>query len=228
MPRRPRALAAALALLVACRPPPGATKPPCDRPLIADLVVDAAATVNPGHDGEAWPTHVRVYQLSGAPMLETIDPAGLTEEGADAEIFGDLVIERQERVIYPDAHERWPLTVADGATHVAVVALFHRPAGDGWAVVIELPRGREGLCASPPPGPLCVFAALERTSLRAGALPPPGFVGDGQPCTPLAILGGAIEAAEGDEDAGAPAIPDAPKPPAPKPPAAPKPPSALP
>ncbi len=184
--RRP---ALALALLplwcsdLACK---GAEPPrsPCDAPVELDVVVDGGEGLNPGHHGEAWPTHVRLYQVSGAPDLATIDPLLLASD--DAALGVDL-LDRRERVLYPHSHERWSLTLLPETTHIAVAALFHRPEPESWGAAVPIPRPLE-ICPGDAAPPICVFITVEGSEVRGGATPPPAFVGDGRPCRRLSAL----------------------------------------
>ena len=198
-------LALALALLCcgapsACR----ATEPtqaPCDAPLVLDVVVDGGEGLNLGHHGEAWPAHVRLYQVGSSPDLATVDPERLA---ADDAALGVDLFDRRERVLYPDSHERWSLTILPETTHIAVAALFHQPEPDAWATAIPLPRPPE-VCRGEAAPPICVFITVDGSELRGGATPPPAFVGDGQPCQRLSF-----SAREPDSSRSIPSAPSAP------------------
>ncbi len=163
---------------------------PCDAPFELDVVVDGGEGMNPGHHGEAWPTHMRLYQVSAAPDLATIDPIRLA---SDDDALGVDLLSRRDRVLYPKSHERWSLTLLPETTHVALAALFHRPEPESWGATVPIPRPLE-ICPGDAAPPICIFISVEGSELRGGATPPPAFLGDGRPCRPLATLSQAATA----------------------------------
>ena len=212
-----RALVLVLALLwcgvaSACRAAEP-TQPPCEAPLELDVVVDGGEGLNIGHHGEAWPTHLRLYQVGSSPDLATIDPQRLATD--DAALGVDL-LDRRERVLYPDSHERWSLTILPETTHITVAALFHQPEPGSWGTAIPLPRPLQ-VCPGEAAPPICVFITVDGSELRGGALPPPAFVGDGRPCQRLSATSATSPKPEGASALLAPSAPSAP----PAPPTAP-------
>ncbi|MEZ4385220.1 MAG: type VI secretion system lipoprotein TssJ [Nannocystaceae bacterium] len=167
-------------LLSACRPPPVAA--PCDAPTSIDVVIDGDARINPGEDGEPWPTHVRIYQLDAAPPAEGADPRALDTDEAAA--LGRAPLSRHERVLYPDSRERWSVDLEANATHLAIVGRFHGAAAQEATAVVVLPPAPTTCPAADAPPP-CVYAIASGSQLRGGLRPPPGFVGDGRPCRAL-------------------------------------------
>jgi len=181
LPASRRLLAAALtiAALCGCRPPPA--QAPCDRPLAIDLVIDGGEELNPATGGEAWPTHLRLYQLDARPDLDALHGATIA---ADDTPLREGALGRSERVIYPASHERWPLTIPAEATHLTIIALFNRPEPGSWGATIELPEA-PAVCPAKSSVRACVYVSVDGYELRAGIHPPPGFTGDGGPCAAL-------------------------------------------
>ncbi len=196
-----------LALALLCCVAPSAcrgtepTQAPCDAPLELDVVVDGGEGLNLGHHGEAWPAHIRLYQVGSSPDLATIDPERLA---ADDAALGVDLYDRRERVLYPDSHERWSLTILPETTHITVAALFHQPEPDAWGTAIPLPRPLE-VCRGEAAPPICLFITVDGSELRGGAVPPPAFVGDGLPCQRLSLA-----AREPDSSRSIPSAPSAP------------------
>ncbi len=145
------------------------------------VVADGGEGLNLGHRGEPWPTHLRVYQLSGAPSLETVDISLLATD--ESQLRTDVLDER-EHVLYPASHERWSLTLDPEATHIALVAFFNDPEPGTWGTSVTLPPPSPTCPAADAP-PLCIFVSVDGSELRGGATPPASFVGDGEACQRL-------------------------------------------
>ncbi|MCA9637723.1 MAG: type VI secretion lipoprotein TssJ, partial [Myxococcales bacterium] len=148
-----------------------------------DLVVDAGAAPNRGADGSGWPAHLEILQLGAAPRLsgdaEAPPPGELDALGEAPALAHD------DRVFYPESHQRWRVALAPEATHLAIVGRFNHPTPGTWQATVATPvpaAAAGGRCPADDAPPPCVFVLVDHEEVRAGAAPPPGFVGDGERC----------------------------------------------
>lgn len=196
--------------LLACRR--AAPEPPAPPRTAVQLLIQAGPAINPGDDGQPWPTALTIYQLRGdpeAPDHEPLDLATLRAAGDAA--FGDLLLAKRDYTAFPDTRARLVITLGPGATHLVAVAHFREPLGDAALLVYPVPAAR---AADP-----CFYLGLERSELDGGEFPPPGFdpAAFATTCPPPLPLP--------DPPAASPAAPALPAA-APRPPERPAPPSA--
>jgi len=162
----PLAYALTLALLTGCRHAPSIAPAPARTAV--QVLIQAGPEINPGDDGQPWPTAVTLYQLRGdpdSPEHEPLDPAAVLTRGDAA--FGDLLLERREYTAFPDTRARLVVALGPEATHLVAVAHFREPLGDAALLVYAVPHTRT---ADP-----CFYLGLERSELDGGEFPPPGF-----------------------------------------------------
>lgn len=150
---------------LACRH--AATEPPTQPRAAVQVLVQAGPEINPGDDGQPWPTAVTLYQLRGDPTAapEPLDSAAVLTRGDAA--FGELLVERREYTAFPDTRARIVVPLGPEATHLVAVANFRESLGDAALLVYPVPDTRT---ADP-----CLYLGLERSELDGGAFPPPGF-----------------------------------------------------
>jgi type VI secretion system VasD/TssJ family lipoprotein len=132
------------------------------------VLIQAGPAINPGDDGQPWPTALALYQLHGAPDVPghgSLDPATILTQGAAA--FGDRLLDRREYTAFPGTRARLVVSLGPEATHLVAVAHFREPPGDAAVLVYPVPHTR----AVDP----CFYLALERSELDGGEFPPPGF-----------------------------------------------------
>lgn len=132
------------------------------------VLIQAGPVINPGDDGQPWPTAVTLYQLRGdpdAPEHAPLDSAAVLSRGDAA--FGELLLERREYTAFPDTRARVVVPLGPETTHLVAVAHFREPLGDAALLVFPVPDRRT---ADP-----CLYLGLERSELDGGPFPPPGF-----------------------------------------------------
>jgi type VI secretion system protein VasD len=154
------ALAAAL-LGCSHNPPPSAaavTPAPCPSPEPLRLNLRATAHLNPSERGEPLATVVRVYQLKGTGKISVASFDDLLDHDKDA--LGEDFVAVQEVTVNPGATLDPPLVRSPEATHVAVVALFRRPASTTWRTIEKLP---------PPDPQYCHPAPADKNDKKAPA-----------------------------------------------------------
>jgi type VI secretion system protein VasD len=103
-----------------------------------DLSARAAANTDRADmSGLSLPTLVRIYQLQGRQALDQADYPALLAEGGQRP-RGEL-LDAHQVVVKPGAAVQLNVPLARETTHVAVVALFHRPDTPGaqWRLVLE-------------------------------------------------------------------------------------------
>jgi type VI secretion system VasD/TssJ family lipoprotein len=136
-PLKSAALASAVAALGACAHPPPPPPSPCTTPEPLRVSLTASTLLNPGERGESLATTVRVYQLK--------DIAKLSEASLDQILDGDKallaedLLMMQELTLYPGEKATPNMARAEGATALAVVAMFRRPVGPSWRAIRKLP-----------------------------------------------------------------------------------------
>lgn len=159
------ALAGAASPLASCASPapaPAAKAPKtCDLQQLSMTVV-AAANLNPGPDGRAYPVQLRIYQLKDDLKFQSADFEQIWKQ--DAKTLGPDLIGVAELPIYPDTRTEVKMERVPEALHLVGVAVFREPKGRTWFVSLELP---------PPPGKLpcgaCEGEGCEAKAEAAGA-----------------------------------------------------------
>lgn len=147
-----------------CRHPAPPTAPATRGPV--QVLVQAGPAINPGDDGQPWPTAVTLYQLSGdpqAPEREPIDMAAVLARGDAA--FGELLQGKREYTAFPDTRARIVVPLGPETTHLVAVAHFRQPLGDAALLRWQVPATPDA----------CLYLGLERSELDGGEFPPPGF-----------------------------------------------------
>jgi type VI secretion system VasD/TssJ family lipoprotein len=105
------------------------------------VLIQAGPAINPGDDGQPWPTTLTLYQLRGDPdASEPLDPAIVLTRGGAA--FGDLLLDRREYTAFPDTRARLVVSLGPEATHLVAVAHFREPLGDAAVLVYPVPHTR--------------------------------------------------------------------------------------
>jgi type VI secretion system VasD/TssJ family lipoprotein len=147
-------VAALVGVLGACShasPPPAADKPPaaCPSPEPLRINLRATAHLNLSEKGEALATVVRVYQLKGTGKISVASFDDLLDHDKDA--LGEDFVAMQELTVNPGATLDPPLVRSPEATHVAIVALFRKPASTTWRTIEKLPPPDPQYCHPAPP-----------------------------------------------------------------------------
>ncbi len=130
-------LASAVAILGACAHPPPPPPSPCTTPEPLRVSLTASTRLNPGEHGESLATTVRLYQLkdTGKLLESTLDRILDGDRG----VLGDDLLSMQELTLYPGDRAAPAMVRAEGATSLAVVAMFRRPVGTSWRAIRKLP-----------------------------------------------------------------------------------------
>jgi type VI secretion system protein VasD len=137
--------AAALAALLGCShaAPPAAEKP-CASPEPLRINLRASAHLNLSEKGDPLATVVRVYQLKGTGKISVASFDDLLDHDKDA--LGEDFVAMQELTVNPGATLDPPLVRSPEATHVAIVALFRKPASTTWRTIEKLPAPDPQYC----------------------------------------------------------------------------------
>ena len=143
------------ALLCACsHSSPPAAQPPgpgpgaCPTPEPLRINLRAAAHINLSDKGEPLATVVRVYQLKGTGKISVASFDDLLDHDKDA--LGEDFVAMQEITVNPGATLDPPLVRSPEATHVAIVALFRKPASTTWRTIEKLPPPDPQYCHPAP------------------------------------------------------------------------------
>lgn len=145
----------------------GTQAPACEIPERGNLLIEATDRLNPNADGEALPTIVRIYQLSGLGSLELASFEDIWRSAEDT--LGETLLVADEVTVYPGQRLRRTFERDPAANFIVGVAIVRRPAGLSWRTVLELPTSAEAQrCAAlqedpeeAPPQP-----SVSRVSLR--------------------------------------------------------------
>jgi len=130
-------LASAVTLLGACAHPPPPPPSPCTTPEPVRLTITASPRLNPGDNGESLATTVRIYQLKDTGKLVESSIDRLLD--GDRAVLGDDFVSVKEITLYPGDRATPALVRGEGATNIAVVAMFRHPAGPSWRAIRKLP-----------------------------------------------------------------------------------------
>jgi type VI secretion system VasD/TssJ family lipoprotein len=131
-------MAAALLLAgAACSHAPPAPPPPCTAPEPLRVLLRAGERLNPGENGEALATVVRLYQLKGGKKASEVGIDELLEK--DKEALGEDLSEVKEWTINPSQRLDLALKRGEGVTHIMMAAFFRQPAGGAWRITYQLP-----------------------------------------------------------------------------------------
>jgi type VI secretion system protein VasD len=134
--------------------PPAAQQPgpgpaPCASPEPLRINLRATAHLNPSDKGEPLATVVRVYQLKGTGKISVASFDDLLDHDKDA--LGEDFVAMQELTVNPGVTLDPPLVRSPEATHVAIVALFRKPASTTWRTIEKLPPPDLQYCHPAPP-----------------------------------------------------------------------------
>jgi type VI secretion system protein VasD len=126
------------------QPGPGA----CPSPEPLRINLRATAQLNLSDKGEPLATVVRVYQLKGTGKIAVASFDDLLDHDKDA--LGEDFVAMQEITVNPGTTLDPPLVRSPEATHVAVVALFRKPASTTWRTIEKLPAPDPQYCHPTP------------------------------------------------------------------------------
>jgi type VI secretion system protein VasD len=131
-------------------------------------VVEAGERLNPDDTGASLATVVRLYQLKGERKLADAAFEEMLDNPKD--VLAEDVVSTQELTVNPRDRIEQPLKRGEGATRVAVVALFRQPAGTSWRAIHQLPPPDPTHCHPGPGGaqksPLRLRAILEDSKVE--------------------------------------------------------------
>jgi type VI secretion system VasD/TssJ family lipoprotein len=157
-------LASAVAILGACAHPPPPPPSPCTTPEPLRLSLTASSRLNPGEHGESLATTLRVYQLKDtAKLIESTLDRILDDDKA---VLGEDLISMQELTLYPGERAAPAMVRAEGATSLAVVAMFRRPVGPSWRAIRKLPPPNPQHCHGTVGTPEAVAASQLKFTLE--------------------------------------------------------------
>jgi type VI secretion system protein VasD len=152
-------LASAVGVLGACahQPPPPS---PCTTPEPLRLTLTASPRLNPGENGESLATTVRIYQLKDTGKLVESSIDRILD--GDRAVLGEDFVSVLELTLYPGEKAAPALVRGEGATSVAVVAMFRRPVGPSWRAIRKLPAPDSQHCH----GTVATPASLAASQLK--------------------------------------------------------------
>ena len=130
-------LASALVTTGACSHTPPPPPSPCTTPEPIRLYLAASPRLNPGENGESLATTVRIYQLKDTGKLIESSLDRILDN--DRAVLGEDFVSVKELTLYPGEKAAPTLVRGEGATSLAVVAMFRRPIGPSWRAIRKLP-----------------------------------------------------------------------------------------
>jgi type VI secretion system protein VasD len=131
-------LASAVAVVGACAAhQPPAPPSPCTTPEPVRISLTASVRLNPDENGQSLATTVRVYQLKDTAKLIEANLDQILD--GDKALLGEDLVAMQELTLYPGERAAPAMVRGEGATSLAVVAMFRRPNGPSWRAIRKLP-----------------------------------------------------------------------------------------
>lgn len=94
--------------------------------------LDASANLNADDNGNGLATVMRVYQLRDPVAFLSLPHAAHLDAERVRAVLGDALIATREFTLVPGQTLSFRETLGDGATHLGVVALFRKRAGQRW------------------------------------------------------------------------------------------------
>jgi type VI secretion system protein VasD len=133
----------ATTLLAACfgKKPPPPPEPP--KPALMDLVVEAAADLNPDSSGRASPLVVRVYSLRQMTEFEKADFFALYER--DEAVLAAALAKREELILKPGDSLTLPREFSPDVKFVAVLAAYRDVERSTWRASAPIPPESTGV-----------------------------------------------------------------------------------
>jgi type VI secretion system VasD/TssJ family lipoprotein len=137
---------------------------PCTTPEPVRILLTASPRLNPGDNGESMPTTVRIYQLKDTAKLVESSIDRLLD--GDRGILGEDLVSVQELILYPAEKQAPAMVRGEGATSVAVVAMFRHPDGPAWRAIRKLPPPDPQHCHGTTATPAAVAASQLKFTLE--------------------------------------------------------------
>ena len=131
-------LASTAAMLASCGHTPPPPPSPCTTPEPLRVTLTASQHLNPGENGESLATTVRLYQLKDTGKLIESSLDRILD--GDRAVLGEDFVSVQEITLYPGEKASPAMVRGEGATSLAVVALFRRPLGPSWRAIKSFRR----------------------------------------------------------------------------------------
>lgn len=156
--------ASAVVVLGACAHEPPAPPSPCTTPEPVRLSLTASVRLNPDENGQSLATTVRVYQLKDTAKLVEANLDQILD--GDKALLGEDLVSMQELTLYPGEKAAPTMVRGEGATSVAVVAMFRRPNGPSWRAIRKLPPPDPQHCHAKVASPAAAAAAQLKFTLE--------------------------------------------------------------
>ena len=157
-------LASAVVVLGACAHPPPPPPSPCTMPEPIRLSLTASPHINPGENGEPLATTVRIYQLKDTGKLIESSLDRILD--GDRAVLGEDLVSVQELTLYPGEKSAPVMVRGEGATSLAVVAMFRHPVGPSWRAIRKLPAPDPQYCHGTAATPAALAASQLKFSLE--------------------------------------------------------------
>jgi type VI secretion system protein VasD len=128
------------------------------------VLLTASPRLNPGDNGESLATTVRIYQLKDTAKLVESSIDRLLD--GDRGILGEDLVSVQELILYPGEKAAPAMVRGEGATSLAVVAMFRHPVGPSWRAIRKLPPPDPQHCHGTTAAPAALAASQLRFTLE--------------------------------------------------------------
>ena len=110
------------------------------------LRLHAAPKLNADKSGQALALAVRVYKLRRKEAFEATPYAAFLDPQAEKQSLGDDLLEVRELMLVPGQRYEVTEKVSREASHLALVALYQKPAAGRWRIVVPAADAeRDGL-----------------------------------------------------------------------------------
>jgi type VI secretion system protein VasD len=117
--------------------PKDPSPPIADQPVRIPVRMQASESLNVDGQGRSLSLVARVYKLKGVQAFLSAPHEAFTSPAREREVLGEDLIEARDVQMLPGQHREWREILPPDATHLGIVALFHRPSAQGWRLAFE-------------------------------------------------------------------------------------------
>jgi type VI secretion system VasD/TssJ family lipoprotein len=172
----------AAGVLASCKKPPPTCNPDDEKFESIRVVVGPMDQINLDMEGKPRATVLKVYQLTDDRILDTVTFEDVWKDAAAA--FGDIMLDEQEFVVYPNQPEVHEIKPNPDAKFVVAAAIFREPVGNTWYTTWDAPQFHgHSVCAAKRKkqelGDPCFYVGMELNELDGGHVPPNVFNAEG-------------------------------------------------
>lgn len=114
---------------------PSGAKMPVAKPQAVAIQLNASMNMNPDEHGNGLVTVIRLYQLQDSVSFTALPYSAFLGNERERAALGNAVVSAREFILLPGQTIEFTESMADGASHLGVVALFRKRSGQRWRLV---------------------------------------------------------------------------------------------